>query len=482
MMTTLNTSFYTWFAIGWLALPVCLSAHEGPDHKHPPARPVAPRELYRPTAAPDRVILTLAADPARAQGVTWRTSTEVAQAKAQILPAEHGPIDPRKAANSEAVTTPLATDLGDAHYHSVLFADLQPRTKYAYRVGDGINWSEWFHFTTAADKPEPFSFIYFGDAQNDIKSQWSRVVREAYGDMPDARFMLHAGDLINNPNSDAEWGEWFFAGGWLNGSLNTLPTPGNHEYGKKTPLGKSELSGHWRAQFTLPENGPANLPETAYFIDYQGTRIISLNSNEQQAEQAAWLEKTLADHKGGWKIVTFHHPIYSPAQNRDNPVVRKHWQPLFDKYGVDLVLQGHDHTYARTGVVTMEDTPVGRAAPQNPAQAKPAEVTEAKTTANGEANSGTGLNYRSPAGTVYVVSVSGPKMYGLGVENQKYFTRIGENTQLYQLIHIDGSVLRFEARTARGDLYDGFTLTKREGRPNELVEEQPEVAERRLEK
>ncbi|MFM8215573.1 MAG: fibronectin type III domain-containing protein, partial [Pirellula sp.] len=47
---------------------------------------------------------------------------------------------------------------------------LQPATKYAYRVGDGVNWSEWFQFRTASTQPEPFSFVYFGDAQNDLRT------------------------------------------------------------------------------------------------------------------------------------------------------------------------------------------------------------------------------------------------------------------------------------------------------------------------
>ena len=49
-----------------------------------------------------------------------------------------------------------------------------------------MNWSEWVHARTASDKPEPFSFIYFGDAQNDVKSLWSRVIRGAYSDAPKA--------------------------------------------------------------------------------------------------------------------------------------------------------------------------------------------------------------------------------------------------------------------------------------------------------
>ncbi len=111
---------------------------------------------------------------------------------AQISVATDGPILKDGMLQVEAKTEYLKTDLNEAHFHSAEFIDLHPGTKYAYRVGDGANWSEWFHFTTAPARPEPFSFVYFGDAQNDIKSLWSRVIREAYSDAPQARFMIHA--------------------------------------------------------------------------------------------------------------------------------------------------------------------------------------------------------------------------------------------------------------------------------------------------
>ncbi|MNC94156.1 hypothetical protein D3C83_109400 [compost metagenome] len=74
-----------------------------------------------------------------------------------------------------------------------------------------------------------------------------------------------------------------------------------------------------------------------------------------------------------------------------------------------------------------------------------------------------------------MVSVSGPKMYAGG--NADWAVRSAEDTQLFQVITIDGGELRFEARTATGRLYDAFLLKKRDGVANELVELLP--AERR---
>lgn len=398
-----------------------------------------PKELeHRPTPIPDRIILTWSGDPARSQAVTWRTDITVEAAVAQLALAGAGPEFVSKAETINATTTLLKTDLGSAHYHTVHFENLTPATKYAYRVGDSRHWSEWIHFRTASDQPEPFTFLYFGDAQNEIKSLWSRVIREAYADASKARFIVHAGDLVDISRSDEQWGEWHRAGGWVNAMIPSAPSPGNHEYDWHD--GKSRVTPHWRAQFALPEHGPAGLEETVYYFDYQGVRIISLNSNEEEAKQATWLEKVLANNPCKWTIITFHHPIYS-STGRDNAHLRQAWQPIFDKYRVDLVLQGHDHTYGRSGLRTAD-------------------------------NASAGMNARDPrSGTVYVVSVSGPKMYSL--HRQEWMRKAGQDLQLYQIINVDGDRLDYQARTATGELFDAFELRKRTNLPNEMIEKVP---------
>jgi hypothetical protein len=57
-------------------------------------------------------------------------------------------------------------------------------------------------------------------------------------------------------------------------------------------------------------------------------------------------------------------------------------------------------------------------------------------------------------------------------------TRHAEDTQLYQIIHVDGDKLHFEAFTVTGELYDAFTLTKQSGAKNMLTEEVPNTPER----
>ncbi|MGB3617647.1 MAG: metallophosphoesterase family protein [Catalinimonas sp.] len=402
---------------------------------------------------PDHIVLSFAGDPATSAAVTWRTSTEVPAGVAEIAPATAAPKFWRNARTVRAETEVLdARDFFLAgvqqHYHTALFEDLQPGTLYAYRVGDGETWSEWIQFRTATRESEPFSFLYVGDAQNFILELWSRLIREGYRKAPEARFIVHAGDLVSEAHSERQWHEWFTAGGWIHRMLPAVPTPGNHEYQPRSERGvKRQLSAQWRPQFALPLNGPKGLEETVYYFDYQGVRIISLNTNRQQKEQVAWLEGVLADNPNRWTVVTYHHPLYSASAGRDNAWLRKLWKPLFDAYGVDLALQGHDHSYAR-----------GRVPPPG-----------------AEQNVVGGVNRRDRTGTVYVVSVSGGKMYQLRPEGWQDLgaerDRAAENTQLFQVINVRGDTLAYEAYTATGELYDAFELIKDDdGAGNRFVE------------
>ncbi|MEM9982534.1 MAG: metallophosphoesterase, partial [Bacteroidota bacterium] len=142
------------------------------------------------------------------------------------------------------------------------------------------------------------------------------------------------------------------------------------------------------------------------------------------------------------------------SAGRDNKNLREYWKPLFDKYKVDLALQGHDHSYAR-----------GRVAPA------------------GE-NIVDGLNLLDETGTVYVVSVSGGKMYRLKESGEEYKEakrdRAAENTQLFQVINIDGDTLTFASYTAVGELYDKFMLIKQaNGKPNKFIEMNQQAVEAR---
>ena len=399
---------------------------------------LAADEYYRamvdakPSKIPSRVALNWSDDPTVSVSVTWRTSTEIEAAYAEIAVADASANFTTWRTQVTAKTEKWSQNTYSAHFHSVTFSDLKPDTLYAYRVGSGKIWSAWYQFRTAKTNSNSFSFIYFGDAQNNLLSLWSRVIRASILEAPKATFLLHAGDLVNSANNDSDWEEWFQAGSWIHAQLPIIATPGNHEY-RTDSTGKRNLSTLWRPHFTLPQNGPEGLEETVYFVDYQGARIISLNSNQDLVKQANWLDNVLTKNPNNWSFLTFHHPVYSASKGRDNKDLRELWKPIIDKHQVDLVLTGHDHSYGRGN------------------------------------NIGNGVNVRDEKnGTVYVVSVSGPKQYQL--REDRWMTRAAENTQLYQVINVNGDVLNYRAMTATGEIYDEFDLIKQKGLPNKLVE------------
>ncbi len=378
--------------------------------------------------SPERIILNLTEDPSASQAVTWRTRADISLPMAQIAPATESPDFEKNALTVNAVTeiVKIAED-NIVNYHSVVFSSLEPDTLYAYRVGDGKHWSEWNQFRTACRTHKPFKFVYFGDSQDDVKSLCSRIFRAAYKEAPDANFWHFVGDLLDNGDNDMEWEELFEAFGWIPRMTPMIFLPGNHEYPDRRFIQKGEykLFHLWRPSFTLPENGPDPLKETVYFIDYQGVRFVMLNGNEKLEEQAKWLDQDLSANPQPWTIAAIHQPIYSTGRKRDNKFFQELFVPLFDKYSVDLVLEGHDHNYGRSYKLRNEIR-VGD----------------------------------KEKGTVYVVSVSGPKAYSISKQNEHLMAKSGTGRQLFQVISVNGDRLRYKSFNALGELFDSFELTK----------------------
>ena len=378
-----------------------------------------------PTNFPDRIVLNATADPTTSFVVSWRTGTAVGDGICEVQPMSDTRISPDKSISVKAVTR--FAELGNlnetiipVNVHTAVVSGLSAGSKYLYRVGSGSYWSEWFEVDIPANNGD-FSFIYFGDPQVSLKSEWSRVVRKAYQMVSDCRFMLYAGDIINRSGSDMEWNEWFYAGSYIFSTIPQILTPGNHDYKDQ------KLDIHWNLQFHQPQNGPKGLKGTCFFVDYPNLRLISIDSasgdeleNENGYEmtvQKAWLDSVLRTNTKKWTVVTTHLPFYSTKDTRDNPQIRKHFQPILEKYKVDLVLTGHDHSYGR-----------GRAS----------DTPGITPTIN------------------YVVSVSGPKLYPEGTKT--WMEKRGGSIQLFQKISVKSESLLYEAYTVSGEIFDSFRI------------------------
>jgi hypothetical protein len=417
-----------------LALTLALSLpFAGAAKSPPPPREVEPNTLvpegvvrYAPTGFPDRIVAVPLQDAARGFTATWRTDASVTAPVLEIAIASDSPdqwdgtVPPRTV---RAETTVLETANGVAHHHRATVEGLQPGTLYAWRVQGARTWSRWRQMRRAAPAGAPLAFLYIGDTQNKNASLTTRVMHEVLRRAPDAHLALFAGDLVSEAVDDDEWGEWFDATGALSPTMLFAPAPGNHEFFEEfedTPQERRVLGAQWSAHFALPGNGAPGAEPTSYWFDYQGIRFAVLDGTsvldlDAGPAQARWLDGVLAANPHRWSIVLIHQPFHSPRADRDNVALREHLQPVIEKRRVDLVLQGHDHVYGRR---------------------------------SGDAG----------ATPVYVVSVAGAKQYRLSDGARRSMSPVGEDTQLFQVLRLDGDRLRYEARTATGRLYDAFSL------------------------
>lgn len=390
------------------------------------------REMFRWTAhpalsTPDQIILTWSADPRTTQTIQWRTSDRVRKGVVRYAkksdinpPSTNSPRPLEIVATTEPIYTRFIVNDPVNRHHTATLSHLEPGTTYLYSVGDGTsrNWSPPAEFTTAPAGPKPFSFVYMGDAQNGLY-KWGTLLKNAYRSRPDAAFYIMAGDLINRGADRDDWDDLLYNSQGVYNRRPIVPAIGNHE----CQAGRPEL---YLRLFDLPKNGPSTIEkERAYSFEYSNALFVILDSNLDPRDQTSWLEQQLATTRATWKFVVYHHPAYSPAVERDNPDIRKIWGAIFDKYHVDLALQGHDHSYLRTYPMKGEQ----RVA--SPAQ-----------------------------GTIYIVSVSGTKMYE---QDKRDYTEFGmTNVATYQVLDIQivGNRLIYRAHDIDGKLRDTFIIEK----------------------
>ncbi|HCH47006.1 purple acid phosphatase family protein [Glutamicibacter ardleyensis] len=457
---------------------------------------------------PSRVILTPTETPETSQYVSWLGG---------IANEETGVVEIRETAGTEVRSIDARfvdrVNNNPLPHFSAELTGLTPATSYTYRVGNAGSYSPWYTFKTADPNAKNFQYIYFGDAQIGLDTTWPKVVKQAMAAAPNIVGSVHAGDLINTGSNETEWTNWFKGMKDSGATTNVMAAPGNHEYS-----GDNKLLA-WKANFEYPGNNPSvetagelakltvgDTPqaiqyralfehwtefakETVYFTDYQGVRFITINATRSTGFlvpdnlpacegsdcpagnvsslwvqfQAAWLDHILEDSDSKWNVVTFHQPVYSASAGRNEPVLREHWVPVFQKHNIDLVQMGHDHVYAR-----------------------------------GYHNSNTTEHEGVTDGPVYVVSNSGAKHYDLApaadnVWTQNDATQVlrGRGFTTYQIIDVTEDALTYKSYVAEktststtdlavGDLWDEFTVTKDEAGTKWVTEagvKAPEEAE-----
>lgn len=233
-------------------------------------------------------------------------------------------------------------------FAEVLMDGLDPDEAYFYKVvliddqGRGLE-SDVLSFQTAAPRGVPITFALLSDTQ-DNPEVCARLAGHIWEQRPG--FLIHPGDLTGTGSLKSDWTNEFFPG--MNGLLSRIamyPVLGNHEQDAR----------HYYKYFTLPT------PEYFYRFSQGDADFFMIDTNRTVApgsEQYIWLDSALADSDARWKFVVHHHPPYSSDENdygdtwsgrgRKGDLRIRPLTKLYDSHGVDLVLNGHIHSYERT--------------------------------------------------------------------------------------------------------------------------------------
>lgn len=339
--------------------------------------------------APEQVHLQFGADAASQVAVSWAAASAVARPKLRF-----GPVAERASGEIEAAERGYADALtGETVYtYHARIDSLEPDTCYAYEVShDGAPPACGTFRTGPRGRASRFSFTSFGD----------QAVPEPIGlglgpHSPNAGYVIDAVEaldpLFNLVNGDlcysncteqpvATWAAYFESISRSARFRPWMPAIGNHE--NETGNGSH---GHlpYQTRFELPGNGSAAFAGSWYAFTVGSVLVISLSNDDvclQDAgfssyrrdqvtgydetgadpylngysggRQRAWLERTLAAASGcddiDWIVVCMHQVAMSSAHfNGADLGIRRQWLPLFDAYGVDLVLAGHEHLFERT--------------------------------------------------------------------------------------------------------------------------------------
>lgn len=352
--------------------------------------------------------------------------------------------------------------------NKAIVKDLKENTKYYYQVFQNGKWQDAESYTTKSFNS--FSFLYVGDPQigasknqtsteqekmvsagNEVSSSaadnlaarndgynWNNILNDAIKDHGDVSFIVSAGDQVNAGKNEREYAAYLGADALA--SLPVATTIGNHD----------SVSNQYTLHFNNPNafsDTDANYIQgkteagTDYYYRYGNTLFMVLDTNNYNcATHENVMKKAISENKDAkWRIVVFHQDIYGSGYDHsdsDGMVLRTQLTPLMDKYDVDVVLQGHDHTYSRTYQLqgdgkshTAYGKDVDMKATDYITQNNCYQIVE--DTASGEVV--------NPKGTVYLEanSATGSKFYNLIATQQDYISERSQTwTPSYSVVSV----------------------------------------------
>ena len=206
-------------------------------------------------------------------------------------------------------------------------------------------------------------FFYFADTQDVVNNgtYWKRAFLDAKEKYPGVAFCVHGGDIVHMSGMKNMWREMLDNVRDYVTALPMIPAAGNHDWWDCYLEG---YTGTFEKHFTL--SYPAqNIKYGVYYSTDVGdihftvlnsaNPIVQKDEDGKESEQMKWLLSDLEKTDKKWKIVVLHNPLYSPGKYGCKPgtnylalQLRENLNSVFAKYGVDMILSGHDHIYSRS--------------------------------------------------------------------------------------------------------------------------------------
>ncbi len=352
-----------------------------------------------------RVVVTFHGDTKTSKGFTWYTNQGSAGSDVEIIEKTEEKDPKFDSAMKFKGEFKKSTNAPEYVMHKAVADGLEAGKEYMYRVGDaeiGL-WSEVGEFRTA-DNDGKFTFIDLADpqAKTEVEAELSastmEISQETAGDHD---FMMINGDVVDTGANEDQWGWVLDAADNTALSTTLMAAAGNHDEDPESFI----------EHFNLKVAEGSDTKTGAYYsYDYENAHFVVLNNNEDSKEyrdftpqQIEWLKKDVAEAKKNpeiqWVIAVTHKGPYTTSNHatdediKDENGVRTFLPELMTELGVDLVLQGHDHIYART-------------LPIKNGEAAPATAEEMEL-------DGQKISYDvNPEGTVYMIpATAGPKVY-----------------------------------------------------------------------
>ena len=253
-------------------------------------------------------------------------------------------------------------------YNHVTVTGLEPDTTYYYTVEKNGEQTEVSEYKTQS--LDTVKILYVGDPQvgaskgqsqngEDLVADdgaantaarndgfaWNRTLTVATEQNPDINFMISAGDQVNKTGKPKEEEYASYLASDVLSGLAVATTIGNHD----------SLNGDYMYHFNNPNASDYGTTAAGgdYYYTYGDGLFIVLNTNNYNVAEHEQLikEATEANPDTAWRVVTIHQDIYGSGldhSDTDGMILRTQLTPIFDSYGIDVVLQGHDHTYSRS--------------------------------------------------------------------------------------------------------------------------------------